>query len=364
MNAASVVVDFIDTSCEADRCSSRPLPQTRPARAVESGAMFLADLTPDELVGHGIVGRSRALRKLVDDLEMVAPTDATVLVCGETGTGKELIARAVHAMSARRARAFVKCNCAAIPMGLLESELFGHEKGAFTGAIVQRMGRFELANGGTIFLDEIGEAPLELQPKLLRVLQEREFERLGSSRTIQTDARLVTATNANLPQMVDAKTFRADLYYRLNVFPIRVPSLRDRRDDIPLLVRHFARHYAARMGRRVRWISSTAMDALTSHSWPGNIRELQNLVERAVIRSSGEQLDVPIAEIDDGIGAAKSRAAQGTLEDVERAHILATLKETRWILAGPRGAATRLGLNRSTLQFRMRKLGIERPSFG
>src|SRR5262245_31895126 len=317
MNAASVVVDFIDTPCEADRFSSRPLPQTRPAHTVENSAMLLANPTPDELVGHGIVGRSRALRQLVTDLQLVAPTDATVLVCGETGTGKELIARAIHAMSARRAHAFVKCNCAAIPMGLLESELFGHEKGAFTGAVVQRIGRFELAHRGTIFLDEIGEAPLELQPKLLRVLQEREFERLGSSRTIQTDARLVAATNVNLPQMVDAKTFRADLYYRLNVFPVRVPPLRDRRDDIPLLVRHFARHYAARMGRRVRWISSSAMDALTGYSWPGNIRELQNLVERAVIRSSGELLDIPISEIGDGIGVADAGAARRALVDAK-----------------------------------------------
>jgi formate hydrogenlyase transcriptional activator len=252
----------------------------------------------------------------------------------------------------------VTCNCAAIPTALLESELFGHEKGAFTGAVLQRVGRFELANSGTIFLDEIGEAPLEIQPKLLRVLQEREFERLGSSRPVQTDARLVAATNVNLPDRVEAKQFRADLYYRLNVFPIHLPPLRERRDDIPLLVRHFARHYAARMGRRVTWVPSRTMDALVAYSWPGNIRELQNLVERAVIRSAGDRLDVPVPAPET---AAKIPEAPGTLEDTERALILATLKETRWILSGPRGAATRLGINRSTLQFRMNKLGIERP---
>jgi formate hydrogenlyase transcriptional activator len=316
------------------------------------------------MVADGIVGRSAALRNVLEQLEMVAPTDSTVLIHGETGTGKELIARAVHNMSRRRAHPFVKCNCAAIPTGLLESELFGHEKGAFTGAVLQRVGRFELANRGTIFLDEIGEAPLELQPKLLRVLQEREFERLGSSRTLHTDARLVTATNVDLPEMVDAKRFRADLYYRLNVFPIYVPPLRERREDIPPLVRHFARYYAGRMGRRVNWIASSVMDALMRYSWPGNIRELQNLIERAVIRSAGERLEVPVTEIDEGIGTSKTHGSGQTLEEAERAHILATLKETRWILAGPHGAAQRLGINRSTLQFRMKKLGIERPALG
>jgi formate hydrogenlyase transcriptional activator len=324
--------------------------------------MGLWSPSSEDVIGDGIVGRSAALRNVLDQLAMVAPTDSTVLISGETGTGKELIARAVHNRSARRAQPFVKCNCAAIPTGLLESELFGHEKGAFTGAVSQRVGRFELASRGTIFLDEIGEAPLELQPKLLRVLQEREFERLGSSRTLHTDARLVTATNVDLPAMVDAKRFRADLYYRLNVFPIHVPPLRERPEDIAPLVRHFARHYAARMGRRIAWISSEAMNALMRYSWPGNIRELQNLIERAVIRSAGEQLDVPVSEIDEGIGPARVGRLQGTLEEAERAHILATLKETHWILGGPRGAAQRLGINRSTLQFRMKKLGIERSA--
>lgn len=350
---------------DADRFEARGVsPIPAPFGAAEIGAIPLGDLTSEELLGEGIVGRSAALRDVLEQVEIVAPTDATVLIYGETGTGKELIARAVHNMSGRRAHPYVKCNCAAIPTGLLESELFGHERGAFTGAVVQRVGRFELANRGTMFLDEIGEAPLELQPKLLRVLQEREFERLGSSRTLHTDARLVAATNVNLPEMVNAKKFRADLYYRLNIFPIHMSPLRERPEDIPLLVRHFVRHYAMRMGRRIKWVASTAMDALVRYSWPGNIRELQNLIERAVIRSVSERLDVPVSEIDEGIGAQKARGAQGTLEEAERAHILAALKATRWILAGPHGAAARLGVNRSTLQFRMKKLGIERPRLG
>ncbi len=345
----------------ADRFESH-IPHVPSGGGPDVGAIPLGDPVAADLIGEGIVGRSRALQNVLEQLDMVAPTDATVLICGETGTGKELIARAVHNMSGRRAHPFVKCNCAAIPTGLLESELFGHEKGAFTGAVAQRVGRFELASRGTIFLDEIGEAPLELQPKLLRVVQEREFERLGSSRTLHSQARLVTATNVNLPDMVEAKRFRADLYYRLNVFPIHVPPLRERPEDIPPLVRHFARHYARRMSRKTAWMPSTAMDALVRYSWPGNIRELQNLIERAVIRSAGERLDVPVSEIDERMGAPKTHAAHGTLEEAERSHILATLKETQWILSGPRGAAQRLGINRSTLQFRMKKLGIERPT--
>ena len=323
-----------------------------------SDSLVLGEPVPDDVICQGMVGRSMVLRNVVTQLETVAATDSTVLICGETGTGKELIARAVHNLSTRLGNAFVKCNCAAIPTGLLESELFGHEKGAFTGAVSQRIGRFELANGGTIFLDEIGETPLELQPKLLRVLQEREFERLGNSRTLHTDARLVAATNVNLQEMVDARRFRADLFYRLHVFPIQIPPLRDRPEDIPLLVTHFARDYARRMNRTIRLIPSATMDALWRYSWPGNIRELQNLIERAVILSSGEVLQVPLWEIDE---ASKRRGAQQTLEAAERAHILATLKTTRWILSGPRGAANRLGIKRSTLQFRMKKLGIERP---
>jgi formate hydrogenlyase transcriptional activator len=320
--------------------------------------VLIGDPAPEDVICEGIVGRSVALRNVVTQLETVAPTDSTVLICGETGTGKELFARAVHNLSARRAHAFVKCNCAAIPTGLLESELFGHEKGAFTGAVAQRIGRFELAHRGTMFLDEIGEAPLELQPKLLRVLQEREFERLGNSRTLRTDARLVAATNVNLPEMVDARRFRADLFYRLNVFPIRIPPLRERPEDIPLLVTHFTHDCARRMHRTITRIPATTMDALLRYSWPGNIRELQNLIERAAILSAGDVLQVPLSELDD---ASKPSASQQTLEEAERAHILATLKKTRWILSGPRGAANRLGLKRSTLQFRMKKLGIGRP---
>jgi formate hydrogenlyase transcriptional activator len=321
----------------------------------------LAEIRADDTIYDGIIGRSSAMAKVVEQVRLVAPTDSTVLICGETGTGKELVARALHQLSARRARALVKVNCAAIPTALLESELFGHERGAFTGAAMSRVGRFELANHGTIVLDEIGEAPLELQPKLLRVLQEREFERLGSSHTLHTDVRLIAATNANLSHMVATKRFRADLYYRLNVFPIQVPPLRERPEDIPVLVRHFAREAAQRMNRRALWISPPVMDALVGHSWPGNIRELENFIERAVIRSSGDELRVPLEDLDEDAQIADGTAA-GTLEEAERLHILEALKKTRWVLSGPRGAATRLGINRSTLQFRMRKLGIERPS--
>jgi formate hydrogenlyase transcriptional activator len=295
------------------------------------------------------------------EIETVAPTDSTVLICGETGTGKELVARAIHERSARSSNAFVKLNCAAIPSGLLESELFGHERGAFTGAITQRIGRFELANHGTAFLDEIGEIPLELQPKLLRVLQEREFERLGSTRTLKTDARLIAATNRDLEECVKERIFRADLYYRLNVFPIYVPPLRDRSEDIPLLVRHFAQRYARRMNRAIDTIPLEAMEALVHHQWPGNIRELQNLIERSVILSKGPVLQVPLSGLNSSNGAGSNGAQRRTLEEAEREHILATLKETKWLVSGPRGAAARLGMNRSTLQFRMKKLGILRP---
>ena len=310
---------------------------------------------------HGfeeIVGGSATLRNVLLQIETVAPTNCTVLICGETGTGKELIARAVHDRSARHEASFVKLNCAAIPTGLLESELFGHEKGAFTGAISQRIGRFELAHRGTMFLDEIGEIPLELQPKLLRVLQEREFERLGNSRTLHTDTRLIAATNRDLEKMVEENRFRSDLFYRLNVFPIRLPALRERPDDIPVLVRHFAQRYAASMNKHIDSISSETMKALCQYHWPGNIRELQNVVERAVVMSKTSELQVQLSDL-------KSRAvpvAEGTeprtLEEADRAHILATLKQTGWVIAGPNGAATRLGMHRTTLQFRMKKLGI------
>lgn len=308
-----------------------------------------------------MIGRSTAIRAVLRNIETVAPTDTTVLICGETGTGKELVARAIHERSPRHANAFVKLNCAAIPTGLLESELFGHEKGAFTSAIMQRTGRFEVANHGTAFLDEIAEISLELQPKLLRVLQEREFERLGSSRTLKTDARLIAATNRDLAECVEKQTFRADLYYRLNVFPIQVPPLRDRLEDIPLLVRHYVQHFARRMNRVIDTIPSETMEALTRHSWPGNIRELQNLVEHSVILSSGPTLRVPLTGLQSSTPDSQVRTRRGTMEEAEREHILATLKDTKWVISGARGAAARLGMNRSTLQFRMKRLGIVRP---
>ena len=307
-----------------------------------------------------IIGESPAIRGIFAQLETVAPTDSTVLLVGETGTGKELLARAIHDLSSRKVRTFVKLNCAAIPTGLLESELFGHERGAFTGAISQRIGRFELANGGTIFLDEIGEIPLELQPKLLRVLQEREFERLGSSRTIRSDARLIAATNRDLGKMVEQGHFRADLFYRLNVFPIHVPPLRDRHEDIPLLVRFFVRQFSRRMNRTIDTIPSETMEALVKYPWPGNIRELQNLMERAVILSSGAVLRVPMGDLKPS-SAVSSNGASGdvvTLEAAERAAIVRALKEANGKVGGDTGAAARLGMKRTTLQAKMRKLGI------
>jgi formate hydrogenlyase transcriptional activator len=303
-----------------------------------------------------IVGQSRVLKAVLKQVETVAPTDSTVLVYGETGTGKELLARAIHDLSTRRQGTFVKLNCAAIPMGLLESEMFGHEKGAFTGAIAQRIGRFELADRGTMFLDEVGEIPLELQTKLLRVLQEREFERLGSSRTIRTDARLVAATNRDLAALVEERQFRADLYYRLNVFPITVPPLRERRDDIPLLVRYFVQQFARRMNRRITNIPAEAMEALTRYQWPGNIRELQNFIERAVIVSPGPTLQAPIRELK---GPKAMTSAAVTLADAESEAIKRALRESDGKVGGPNGAAARLGMKRTTLQAKMRKLGID-----
>jgi formate hydrogenlyase transcriptional activator len=291
---------------------------------------------------------------------IVAPTNSTVLIQGETGTGKELIARAIHNLSPRRDRDFVKFNCAAIPLGLLESELFGHEKGAFTGAIARRMGRFELADKGTLFLDEVGDIPLELQPKLLRVLQEQEFERLGSSHTQRVNVRLVAATNRNLKEMVAEKQFRSDLYFRLNIFPVAIPPLRQRREDIPLLIRAFVKDCCHRMNRQLENIPAETMAALTHYAWPGNIRELQNFIERAVIMSPGRMLRAPLESL--SWFEELDSATPMTLDQAECDHILKTLKETRWVIGGPGGAAEKLGLKRTTLVSKMRRLGLSRPN--
>ncbi len=322
---------------------------------LEEEKVYLEDEIRTDNRFEEIVGQSPALKTILKQVETVAPTDSTVLIYGETGTGKELLARAIHDLSSRRQGTFVKLNCAAIPTGLLESEMFGHERGAFTGAIAQRIGRFELAHRGTMFLDEVGEIPLELQTKLLRVLQEREFERLGSSRTMRTDARLVAATNRDLSTMVEERQFRADLYYRLNVFPITVPPLRDRREDIPLLVRYFVQQFARRMNRRITSIPTESMEALTRYHWPGNIRELQNFIERAVILSPGPALHAPVRGLK---SAAKSSAAVQTLAAAEYDAIVRALRESGGRVGGAQGAAARLGMKRTTLQARMRKLEI------
>jgi formate hydrogenlyase transcriptional activator len=333
--------------------------------------LYLEEEIRTEFNFEEIVGESPALKRALAQVELVAPAGTTVLVLGETGTGKELIARAIHNLSPRRERTFVKVNCAAIPSGLLESELFGHERGAFTGALSQKIGRFELADRGTLFLDEVGDIPLELQPKLLRVLQEQEFERLGSNRTQRVDVRVVAATNFDLAKLVAERTFRSDLYYRLNVFPITIPALRERREDVPLLVRYFVQKYSRRQNKTVEYVPAEAMDALASYDWPGNVRELENFIERAVLLSRGKELRVQAAELkNSGLPAPSdslvapsvaSLAPVGTLEEAERQHILRALRQTEWRVAGPRGAAKMLGMKRTTLQARMRKLGIRRP---
>jgi formate hydrogenlyase transcriptional activator len=309
-----------------------------------------------------IVGRSAALRRVLRQVEIVAPTDSGVLIQGETGTGKELIAQAIHNRSSRRDRPFIKVNCAAIPSGLLESELFGHEKGAFTGAIMRKPGRFELADKGTLFLDEVGDIPLELQAKLLRVLQEHEFERLGSTRTQQVDVRVIAATHRDLKEMIEEGTFRADLYYRLHVFPLAVPALRDRREDIPFIVRHFVDTYSQRMNRQIDTISPRTMEVLRDYAWPGNVRELQNFIERAVILSPGPSLRAPLDELtQENVQSSQTRSSQthlSTLEEMEREHVLRALKESNWVTGGPKGAAAKLGMKRTTLAYRIRKLGI------
>ena len=322
--------------------------------------LYLEEEIRTEYNFEEIIGESVTLRKVLKQVEVVAPTDSTVLVLGETGTGKELIARALHDRSGRRERTFVKMNCAAIPTGLLESELFGHERGAFTGAIAQKVGRFELADGGTLFLDEVGDISLELQSKLLRVLQEQEFERLGSTRTIKVNVRLVAATNRDLVQMIAGKEFRSDLYYRLNVFPLTVPALRDRREDIPLLVRYFAQKFARRMNKKIDSIPTEGMTTLSRYHWPGNIRELENLIERAVILSQGAELYVPLAELK-AVTSAETQPIT-SLEAAERDHIMRALQAAKWIIGGPAGAAAKLGMKRTTLQSKMQKLDISRPS--
>jgi formate hydrogenlyase transcriptional activator len=350
--------------------------------------LYLEDEIRTEMNFTEIIGKSPALRRVLKLVERVAPTDSTVLINGETGSGKELIARAIHDLSPRRSKPFVKLNCAALPTGLLESELFGHEKGAFTGAIAQRVGRFEVADSGTIFLDEIGEIPLELQTKLLRVLQEREFERLGSSKTIRTDARLIAATNRNLQAMVAEQKFRSDLFFRINVFPVYVPSLRERDADIPLLVRHFTQQFSRRMNKVIDTIPSATMNALRRYQWPGNIRELQNMIERAVIISTGSVLSLDVADLKlppasssqqkvlqekafeekafeekaPALGSKTNGALHDVLKETERQKILEALNRSNWVVAGPKGAAAQLGTKRSTLQQRIRKLGITREN--
>src|SRR5262249_13216207 len=320
-------------------------------------AVVHQDELPTEVSFEEIVGRSPALQRVLRNIEVVAPTDSGVLIQGETGTGKELIARAIHNRSARRDKPFVKVNCAAIPSGLLESELFGHEKGAFTGAIMRKPGRFEVADKGTLFLDEVGDIPLDLQSKLLRVLQEREFERLGSTRTQQVDVRVIAATHRDLKQMIAAGTFRSDLYYRLHVFPLTVPPLRDRPEDIPLIVRHYVDKYTRRMNRRIKTTPARTMEVFANHPWPGNVRELQNFIERAVILSPGSSLQAPLDELKHE-AAKDSNTKLSTLEEMEREYVLRALRESNWVTGGPNGAAVRLGMKRTTLAYRIRKLKI------
>jgi formate hydrogenlyase transcriptional activator len=353
MNANAIT--FIDSHNRDSQPATGPL--------ITMNVALLDEALPEETVFEGIVGQSAVLRNVLRLVDTVATGNSTVLLLGETGTGKELVARAIHNRSRRHNRTLVKLNCAAIPSGLLESELFGHERGAFTGAVTQKVGRLELADQGSLFLDEIGDIPLELQPKLLRVLQEQEFERLGSTRTKKVDVRIVAATHCDLEEMILEKQFRSDLYYRLNVFPICIPPLRERPEDIPLLVRHFVQEAARRMNKTIDAVPSATMEALSQYRWPGNIRELENVIERAVILSPSSVLRVPLGDLRSRISPGHGSGKPHTIADVEREHIRAVLKETRWVLSGPRGAATRLGLNRSTLYFRMKKLGIVRPWF-
>jgi formate hydrogenlyase transcriptional activator len=355
--ATAAVIDFGSFSnlSDAERVQSESGSRIERSESLDSAS----DRCSTEF--DGIVGSSPALRTVLDQVRLVASTGATVLVGGETGTGKELIARAIHMHSDRRHRPFVKVNCASIPAELLESELFGHERGSFTGAIAQRIGRFEAAHGGTLFLDEIGELPLHLQPKLLRAVQEQEFERVGGNRTIQVDVRIVAATNRDLKAMVEENKFRADLYYRLAVFPLTVPPLRDRHEDIAVLTRYFVQKHARRMERTIESIPTYALDALTTYDWPGNIRELQNVIERSVVLSDGPELHVALPELDGNSTPVRVHVRPSNVIDIsERARILQVLQETKGMVGGPNGAAVRLGLKRTTLQSRMRKYNIAR----
>jgi formate hydrogenlyase transcriptional activator len=342
----------------------------KPKPAARVGRAVYAERSPAERAFERIIGKSAALESVLEQIECVAPTDSTVLIQGETGTGKELITHAIHNVSARCGRALIKLNCAAIPFDLLESELFGHERGAFTGAIAQKIGRFEMAHQGTLFLDEVGDIPLALQPKLLRVLQEKEFERLGSGQTHHVDVRLVAATNRDLAAMVAGGEFRSDLYYRLNVFAIQLPPLRSRREDIPALVEQFVNVFSRRMRKQIDYISPETMAAFISYPWPGNVRELENMIERAMILANDGVLTNPLPESDlqtmsSSVPAVPPKSnphVPKTLKESERAHILATLDATGWVLSGSKGAATQLGLKRTTLINRMKRLGIQRPN--
>jgi formate hydrogenlyase transcriptional activator len=349
-NQVAIAVDNMKAHEETEALKAR----------FEAEAVYLQEEIKTEHNFEEIIGQSAPVRQLLHNVEQVAPTEATVLIQGETGTGKELVARAVHDRSRRKDRPLVKVNCGSIPAGLVESELFGHEKGAFTGATQRRVGRFELANGGTIFLDEVTELPIDTQVKLLRVLQEGEFERVGSSQTIKVDVRVIAATNRDLKEMVTNGTFRSDLFYRLNVFPLEVPALRERKDDIPLLVNFFLSKFGKKLGKELRGVSQKAMDGLLRYHWPGNVRELQNIVERAAVLATG-----PIVQIDEAMmrsGETVQESAVDTLENAERNHILRALNETRWVVHGKKGAADLLGINPSTLRSRMEKLAIKRPA--
>jgi PAS domain S-box-containing protein len=363
-------VDIMLNPVEADGqklvlCVIRDISEMKEAkealRRAEEEKRYLAEELITTHRFDRLVGESHGLKRVLKQVETVAPTDASVLILGETGTGKELIARAIHDLSARRAHAFVRLNCSAIPTGLLESELFGHEKGAFTGAVAQKIGRLELAHQGTFFLDEIGDLPLELQPKILRALQEKEFERLGSARTIPVNVRLIAATNRDLARMVNEGQFRSDLYYRLRVFPITLPPLRDRREDIPLLANYFVSQHSKSMNRSIETIPAAIMDALVGWHWPGNVRELENFMERAVILTQGTVLRAPLAELKQINGDAPS--ADPNLEKAEREHIVRILRESRGLIGGVNGAASRLGLKRTTLNSKIKKLGIRRKDY-